>query len=61
MKLIDIILLIVILAIVGAAVAYIRKAKKNGVKCIGCPAGCSCSEKTGQTQCQCGCHTDSTR
>mgnify|MGYP001624565329 FL=1 len=38
----DIIALIVIAAIVAAAVAYIVKAKRSGVKCIGCPAGGSC-------------------
>lgn len=38
----DIIVLIVIAAIVAAAVAYIVKAKRSGVKCIGCPAGGSC-------------------
>lgn len=30
-------------AILGFAICYIRKEKKRGVKCIGCPAGCSCS------------------
>ncbi len=38
----DIIALIIIAAIVAAAVAYIVKAKRSGVKCIGCPAGGSC-------------------
>ena len=34
-----------ILFIVGIAVAYIVKAKKSGVKCIGCPSAGQCSEK----------------
>lgn len=38
----DIIALIVIAAVIAAAVAYIVKAKRSGVKCIGCPAGGSC-------------------
>ena len=38
----DIIALIIIVAIVAAAVAYIVKAKRSGVKCVGCPAGGSC-------------------
>ena len=38
----DIIALIIIAAIVAAAVAYIVKAKRSGVKCVGCPAGGSC-------------------
>ena len=32
----------IILIIVGAAVVYIIKEKKKGVKCIGCPNGASC-------------------
>ena len=39
----DIIIAIVLLAIVGGAIAYIIKAKKSGAKCIGCPSGGSCS------------------
>ena len=33
----------VLLVILGVAVVYIVKAKKSGVKCIGCPAGGSCA------------------
>lgn len=39
----DIVALVVILAIVGLAMFYIVRAKKCGVKCIGCSAGDSCS------------------
>ncbi len=39
---------IVILAIIlGSAITYIVKAKKKGVKCIGCSAACSCSGNCG--------------
>lgn len=45
----DLIILLILLAIVGGAAAYVYKAKKSGKKCIGCPyagtAGCSCSKK----------------
>ena len=37
---------IIVLA-VGAAVAYIVKAKKSGTKCIGCPSGGSCPHCNG--------------
>ena len=47
------IVVVVILAIVGAAVAYIIKEKKNGVKCIGCPAGVQCSHNCGGCSHQC--------
>lgn len=38
----------IVLMIIGAAVIYIIKEKKKGVKCIGCPAAGKCSK----------CHTD---
>lgn len=38
----DIIVIIILALLIGGAVAYMIKAKKNGVKCIGCPAGGSC-------------------
>ena len=52
----DVILILILLVLVGAAIAYIVKAKKSGVKCIGCPVescggigGCSgsCSGNCG--------------
>ena len=42
----------IILLAVGAAVAYIIKAKKNGTKCIGGPSGGNCSH------CSCGCSSE---
>ncbi|MCR5273068.1 MAG: FeoB-associated Cys-rich membrane protein [Lachnospiraceae bacterium] len=41
---VDIIALIVILIIVGAACAYIYKEKKKGTKCIGCPMAGNCKK-----------------
>ena len=38
----DIILVLVIVAIVGGAILYIRKEKKRGVRCVGCPDGGVC-------------------
>ncbi|HJB18924.1 MAG TPA: heavy-metal-associated domain-containing protein [Candidatus Bariatricus faecipullorum] len=38
----DVIVLIILALILGGAITYIVKAKKSGVKCIGCPAGGSC-------------------
>ena len=51
---IDIILILVIGLIVGSAVGYIIKAKKNGQKCIGCPDCKTCSGSCGT--CQAACH-----
>ncbi|GAA6492690.1 hypothetical protein K280104A7_22540 [Candidatus Bariatricus faecipullorum] len=38
----DVIVLIILALILGGAITYIVKAKKRGVKCIGCPAGGNC-------------------
>lgn len=40
---INVILWIIVGLILGSAVLYIIRAKKKGVKCIGCPAGSNCS------------------
>lgn len=42
----------VVLLLVGTAVRYIRKQKKQGAVCIGCPSSCGCGKKQGG----CGCH-----
>ena len=42
----DIIVVIILIAILGFALAYIRKEKKNGVKCVGCPYAKSCAKKS---------------
>lgn len=39
----NVILICVIALILSGAITYIVKAKKAGVKCIGCPAGGTCS------------------
>lgn len=50
----DIVVIVVLLLIIGAATAYIIKAKKSGRKCIGCPdSGSGCSGSCGT--CGCGC------
>ncbi len=43
----------VVLIMVGAAIHYIRKQKKHGAVCIGCPSSCNCEKKQGGG---CGCH-----
>jgi len=39
----DILIIALIAGILGMAIRYIVKAKKKGVKCIGCPEGSKCS------------------
>ena len=53
----NVILIAVLVLILGAALAYIIKAKRRGVKCIGCPAGGQCSGAKGGSSCGgCGCN-----
>lgn len=53
---VDYVIIAVVAAVIGGAVLYIRKAKKSGKKCIGCPSsGSSCSGHcAGCTGCSCG-------
>lgn len=59
----DIIIPLIILAIIGGAVAYIIRAKKRGQACIGCPHAGTChachggcpSEGDSTSCCTCGC------
>lgn len=37
---INILIVLVIAAVVGLAGGYLRKARKRGARCIGCPGGC---------------------
>ncbi len=39
----DIVILLVIVFILGLAGGYVYKARKKGVKCIGCPDAKTCS------------------
>ncbi len=40
----DLIVVLILALLLGAAITYIVRAKKRGVKCIGCPAGGNCSD-----------------
>lgn len=44
---VNLITFLVIAAIVGGAGLYIYKAKKRGVRCIGCPSAQTCGKQTG--------------
>ena len=50
---IDILVVAILAVILGLAIGYIRRAKKKGVKCIGCPSGAKCSGNC--AGCSCGC------
>ena len=58
---IDFIVVAILVVVVGAALAYIIKSRKNGIKCVGCPEAkncCSCGH-TEDTVSPCGCGSDS--
>ena len=66
MVLADYIVIAVIVLIIGAASAYIIKAKKSGKKCIGCPNSGVCSQanaksKNKEGSCCCGCGGEKTK
>ena len=41
----DIIIIAIAGVIIGAAAGYVVKAKKRGIKCIGCPNGSQCASQ----------------
>ena len=43
MKAVDFLVIGVIALVLGLVIFYIHRAKKKGVKCIGCPDGATCS------------------
>ena len=51
----DIILILVIAAIVGGAVWYIRKEKRRGIQCVGCPDSATCSGNCAGCKGNCNC------
>ncbi len=53
----DFIIIMILVILIGAAVAYIIKAKKSGAQCMGCPAAGKCAGKKGvHKQCDCSRH-----
>ena len=56
------IIVLILAVILVSAGRYVYKAKKSGVKCIGCPSGGHCcSHKQGADHtCHCGCGGETT-
>ena len=42
---VDMLVMLIIALLVAAAVVYIRKQKKRGVACIGCPHAAECAKR----------------
>lgn len=53
----NIIIIALILLITGGASVYLIKAKKRGVKCIGCPDSENCAKKSQTTGCSGSCES----
>ena len=51
----DIIIIAVLIIVLATSIGYIVKAKKSGVKCIGCPSSKECGSKSNNSSCNCGC------
>ena len=51
----NLIVIAVVAAIVGGALWYIRRAKRRGAKCIGCPDSGTCSGKCAGCSGNCNC------
>jgi len=49
------IVIAIVVLIFGSAAAYIRKEKKKGVKCIGCPDAATCSGHCSGCSGNCSC------
>ncbi len=43
----EIIAILIIVLVIGLALLYVIKAKKKGMKCIGCPNSSSCANRKG--------------
>lgn len=54
MKPVDILIIAVILVILGSAILFLRRAKKKGIKCVGCPDSSTCSGNCGNCSGSCG-------
>lgn len=53
----NLIVAVIVLLVIVAAIAYIVKEKKKGVRCIGCPAAGTCASHNCEED-TCSCHTD---
>ncbi len=54
----NVMVVLIVALILGISITYIVKAKKAGVKCIGCPAGGTCSGHCSGCSGSCPGHTE---
>ena len=53
MKAVDILIIAVIVVILGSAIFFLHRAKKKGIKCVGCPDSSTCSGNCGNCSGSC--------
>ena len=51
MKLTDIIIILVLLALVGGIALYLRRQRKKGAQCVGCPYAKQCAARAAGQGC----------
>ncbi len=49
----DILVLVILAVVLVAAIIYVVRAKKKGVKCVGCPHANTCGKNTENVSCNC--------
>ncbi len=54
----DILVLAILVAVLAAAIIYVVRAKKKGVKCVGCPHANTCGKNTENGSCNCKGNTE---
>ena len=54
MQAVDILIIAVIVVILGSAIFFLHRAKKKGIKCVGCPDSSTCSGNCGNCSGTCG-------
>lgn len=53
----NLILIAILILILGGATVYLIRAKKRGVKCVGCPSGSKCGKNASACSGCSGCST----
>ena len=51
----NIVIVAVLILVLAMSISYIIKAKKSGVKCIGCPSSKEFGGNCSTSSCSCGC------
>lgn len=55
----DLIIIAILLVVTALAARHVYKARKSGVKCIGCPAGGNCCSRKNSEVSACACGSNS--